>query len=97
MEILALLTQGPRDVTTVAKRLKYSTSTVSKRLNDLWNGGFVEFSREKQRRIYRLRPGVNVEVKNGMLSVRASAMNDDSFQAQLRLSDDFLQRNGQFP
>ena len=94
-EILALLTTGPRNVSTIADDTGKRKSQVSKRLGELWNSGFVEFSREKQCRIYRIQRDVSVQLKDGAVHIRANATNGDHLDLEIHLGAEFLKRNGQ--
>ena len=54
--ILSLLVSAEQSVGEIERRLGMAQPTVSKHLRVLREGGFVEATVDKQRRVYRLRP-----------------------------------------
>ncbi len=54
--ILSLLASSEQSVGEIERRLRMSQPTVSKHLRVLREAGFVEFTVDAQRRLYRLKP-----------------------------------------
>ena len=60
--ILSLLVSSEQSVGEIERQLRMTQPTVSKHLRVLREAGFVEFTVDAQRRLYRLKPGPFQEV-----------------------------------
>ena len=68
--ILSLLVSSQRSVGDIQRRLRMPQPTVSKHLRVLRDAGFVEFTVDAQRRLYRLKPEPFEEVDDWLKQFR---------------------------
>lgn len=83
IELLGCVIDGPRDVSTLASMTDTAIASVSKKLTDLRQAGFVSYHVEGSRHVYQLAAGVRViswddhrvivaKVAGGMLAIGIS-------------------------
>src|SRR5215813_13951495 len=68
--ILNLLVSSEQSVGDIERELRMSQPTVSKHLRVLREAGFVEYSVDVQRRLYRLKPGPLQEIDSWLAQFR---------------------------
>ena len=88
LEIVALLAQGSRDVTSITATLGLDISHVSTNLRILRKRGLIGYKRDRRRRIYHLSKSIYCRTHDGLLHVEMVCSNGDRLSFKIMPPDD---------
>lgn len=88
IEIVALLAQGSRDVSSITEILCLDLSHVSTNLRILRKRGLIEFKQDGRRRIYALSKAITYRIHDSLLQLEITCSNGDLLSCLLKLHDD---------